>query len=100
MEEETQEETKQNNVQSGSPIKLSEESEALKRQKELILLQMQQQQEMILSKKEEATKAAAERELIGDTTNKLNVLDIKVEEDFEIDDIWSTIFKPCYPSYS
>jgi hypothetical protein len=48
---------------------------------------MQQQQEMIIAKKEEATKAAAERELVGDASNKMNVLDINVEDDFEIDDI-------------
>ena len=51
---------------------------------------MQQQQEMIIAKKEEATKAAAERELVGDATNKMNVLDINVEDDFEIDDIWAS----------
>lgn len=59
----------------------------MRQQKELIRLQMQQQQEMIIAKKEEATKAAAERELVGDATNKMNVLDINVEDDFEIDDI-------------
>ena len=42
---------------------------------------------MINAKKEEVSKAAAERELLGDTSNKLNVLDINVEDDFEIDDI-------------
>ncbi len=41
---------------------------------------------MINAKKDEAAqKAALEAE------NKLNVLDINVEEDFEIDDIWITL---------
>jgi len=41
---------------------------------------------MINAKKDEANKAAAEKEL-QDAQNKINVLDINVEDDFEIDDI-------------
>jgi hypothetical protein len=48
---------------------------------------MEQQQKMINAKKDEATKAAAEREMVAETTDKVNVLDINVDEDFEIDDI-------------
>lgn len=39
---------------------------------------------MMDAKKEEATKAAADKDAL---TDKMNVMDINVEEDFEIDDI-------------
>ena len=42
---------------------------------------------MITQKKEEA-KAATEAAVIADTGDKVNVLDIKVEDNFDIDDIW------------
>jgi hypothetical protein len=42
---------------------------------------------MINAKKEEAIKSAAERDLLADATNKVNVLDINVEDDFDIDNI-------------
>ena len=44
---------------------------------------MEQQQRIINTKKDEAERAAAEKE----AANKMNVLDIKVEDDFDIDDI-------------
>ena len=48
-------------------------------------MQMQAQQQLIQTAKEEAAeKAAAAKEAAGD---KVNVLDIKVEENFDIDDI-------------
>lgn len=47
---------------------------------------MQAQNEMITQKKEEA-KAATEAAVIADTGDKVNVLDIKVEDNFDIDDI-------------
>ena len=40
---------------------------------------------MIEVKKEEASKISAEKE--AETQNRTNVLDIKVEEDFDVDDI-------------
>ena len=40
---------------------------------------------MINAKKDEATKAVTNS--VQDLTNKVNVLDIKVEEDFDIDEI-------------
>lgn len=46
---------------------------------------MQEQQQMIVAKKEEAEKAAAIR--AAEITDKVNVLDIAVEDDFEVDDI-------------
>lgn len=47
---------------------------------------MQAQNEMITQKKEEA-KAATEAAVIADIGDKVNVLDIKVEDNFDIDDI-------------
>ena len=50
--------------------------------------QMEEQQKIINAKKEEAIKAAENgNSVVGEATNKLNVLDINVEDDFEIDDI-------------
>lgn len=46
---------------------------------------MEEQQKLIKAKKEEAERAAAER--AADATSKLNVLDINVEDDFDIDEI-------------
>lgn len=66
--------------------KQPEETEFQRRQKELIQKQMQAQNEMITQKKEEA-KAATEAAVIADTGDKVNVLDIKVEDNFDIDDI-------------
>ena len=40
---------------------------------------------MINAKKEEVTKAAAD--LVNETSERLNVMDIKVDDDFEVDDI-------------
>lgn len=48
---------------------------------------MQAQNEMITQKKEEA-KAATEAAVIADNGDKVNILDIKVEDNFDIDDIW------------
>lgn len=44
---------------------------------------------MIDAKKEEAKLAAEER--AKELANGVNVLDIDVEEDFEVDDIWDSI---------
>ena len=44
---------------------------------------MQEQANLINDKKDEATKLAAEKEL----ENKVNLLDINVEDNFDIDDI-------------
>lgn len=41
---------------------------------------------MIDAKKEEATKAAT-TEAVNDATDRMNVMDIKVEDDFDVDDI-------------
>lgn len=46
------------------------------------MLQMKQQQETINTKKDEAAQKA-----LADATDKINVLDINVEDDFEVDDI-------------
>ena len=60
-----------------------EESEAVRKQKELIQKQMQDQQKMIDAKKDEAeaTRAA----ILADVNGKMNVLDIDVGEDEEVD---------------
>ena len=43
---------------------------------------------MIDAKKEEASKAAAATQKeVADTTERLNVMDIKVDDDFDVDDI-------------
>jgi hypothetical protein len=49
---------------------------------------MEEQQKMINAKKDEANKLLAERDqVVSETTDKINVLDINVDENFEIDDI-------------
>lgn len=78
------EETKEETVK--ETPKQNEETEFQRRQKELIQKQMQAQNEMITQKKEEA-KLATEAAVIADTGDKVNVLDIKVEDNFDIDDI-------------
>ena len=42
---------------------------------------------MIDAKKEEANKVAMDRNPVNDTTERVNVLDINVEDDFDVDDI-------------
>lgn len=42
---------------------------------------------MIDAKKEEATKATAEKDAVADTEDRLNVMNIKVDDDFDVDDI-------------
>lgn len=44
---------------------------------------MEEQQKLIEAKKEEALTRA-----LTETQDKVNVLDINVEDDFDIDDIW------------
>ena len=46
---------------------------------------MLEQQNIINAKKEEA-----KAKEVQEVTNKVNVLDIDVEDNFEIDDIWAT----------
>jgi len=41
---------------------------------------------MMEAKKEEASKLAAERQ--SEMSTKMNVLDINVEDDFDVDEIW------------
>lgn len=47
---------------------------------------MQEQQKLIEAKKEEALNKA-----LTETQDKVNVLDINVEDDFDIDDIWTRV---------
>ena len=49
-------------------------------------MQMQAQQQLIKNAQEEA-KATTATASTSEVTDKMNVLDIKVEDDFEIDDI-------------
>ena len=50
---------------------------------------MQAQNQMISQKKEEAIKAVEAQVIADNGVDKVNVLDIKVEENFDIDDIWA-----------
>ncbi len=81
--EEDEEEEEEEQKTEESPSKITEESEAVRKQKELILKQMQDQQKMIDAKKDEAeaTRAA----ILADANGKMNVLDIDVGEDEEVD---------------
>ena len=47
---------------------------------------MQAQQQLIQSAKDEA--AIKQQQEQAELLNKVNVMDIKVEDDFDIDDIW------------
>ena len=42
---------------------------------------------MIDAKKDEANKALIEKATVNDTTERLNVMDINVDDDFDVDDI-------------
>lgn len=57
----------------------------MKKQRELIEKQKLEQQKMLDTKMEEANKATADR--MAEMADKVQVLDIKVDDDFEIDDI-------------
>ena len=63
-------------------------------------MQMAAQQQLILNAKEEATKQAEEKRQQQEAVdaNKVNILDIKVEDDFDIDDIWVHLTLPPYLS--
>ena len=111
-EEDEEEEEEDEEVQPEQPFeddedspskkKAAEESEAVKRQKELIQMQMLAQQQLIQSAKEAATTdtssivtkelSSASMEAKSETGDKVNVLDIKVEDDFDIDDIWINVW--------
>lgn len=47
---------------------------------------MQEQQKMAEAKKDEALQKAANKEI--DVADRVNVMNIEVDEDFEVDDIW------------
>lgn len=49
---------------------------------------MEAQKQMITQKKEEAAKAVEAQVIADNGADKVNVLDIKVEENFDIDEIW------------
>ena len=66
--------------------KQPEETDYQRRQKELIQMQIQIQNDMITQKKEES-KTAIEAAVIQQFGNNINVLDIKVEDNFDIDNI-------------
>ncbi len=51
---------------------------------------MQKQEKMVEAKKEEALQKAATKE--EDLANKVNVLNIAVDDDFDVDDIWNTAY--------
>jgi hypothetical protein len=57
-----------------------------RKQKELIELQMKEQTKMFEAKKEEATKKTNEAEEQA-AIDRINVLNIEVEDNFDIDDI-------------
>ena len=42
---------------------------------------------MIDAKKEEANKAAIEKNPVAETTERMNVMAVEVEDDFDVDDI-------------
>lgn len=83
-EDDDEEETKKEETKATSR---PQESEGQRKQRELIEKQKQEQQKMIDAKKEEANKAAIEKDGVADTTERLNVMDIKVDDDFDVDDI-------------
>lgn len=51
---------------------------------------MQAQQQLIQNAKEEAEATRIAQQAEAAASGKVNVLDIKVEDDFNIDDIWRT----------
>lgn len=62
-----------------------EEAEARNRNQELIRMQMKAQEELIQAKKEAAALATAAE--VASAEGKINVMDIQVEDNFDIDDI-------------
>lgn len=65
----------------------AEEGEAMRRQKELILMQAQAQNQLLQSAKEEAEATRIAQQAEAAAAGKVNVLDIKVDENINFDDI-------------
>ena len=84
--------------------KAAEETEAVRRQKELIQMQMSAQQQLIQTAKDAASNpivapVVAAPVIVAktaDTTDGVNVMDINVEDDFDIDEIWVKSFLFLY----
>lgn len=57
----------------------------MRKQRDLIEKQKEQQVQMMIAKKEEALKAAEDK--VIEAGDRMNVLNIDVEDDFDVDDI-------------
>ena len=76
---------KQEAIANEASKKAAEENEAVRRQKELIQMQQHAQQQILENAK--AAAAVTQATAANDLASKFNVLDIKVEEDVNFDDI-------------